>query len=672
MKKNLFLRTDTLPEEIPVLFSNKAVYLNFTKKRMDEILNIDNVLNFVTVPFFFYIPKSKDEKRKIGLLHPIAQIQAFNYILRYEQLIISFCKNSPYSVRSPIKRNIPKFKDVILKKKEIKKIEEEYNFSDKLSVTSDEDQILFYNYFSYNKHKKITGLYNSIKFNRDKYKYNYFLKLDIQRCFPSIYTHSLAWAIFGEKSLAKKYKEKKYKYTFPNASDSISQRINFNETHGLVVGPEFSRVIAELLLTRIDVNLYQFTKEQNLEHKKDYSLYRFIDDYFIFAKNKKDIELIEQFLKIELDKYNLALNIGKTALQEKPFEIYDNSIISLKKILKEFEFDKMLASMKIGIDYDKYKGKLSQWDDLFYKMENLISNHNESKTRIINYFLKTIRSSIFFDGNPKHKFIIANILEIVSNIFTLEINSKSTSYLISIYIKLFKQMESQKKELELSIALIDLKTHKDETDIRDLLLQKKKLESIEYLNEKMFQHLFSVLKNNMISIDSMYDILIFMKLFEKKLSANFLCEILTMHKESYFVCCSIAYYILDEKLNSIDNKYITVVNKLSSIIDSNINNYSEKGATHRILEGEFFYFLNDFSKYPGFRNSQITKYNKLLMREYKSTIKGTPEVRHAQLEMWESITRYSYYDWNTQTDTFIRKIVKKSSNMAKIDSTSEY
>lgn len=439
------------------------------------------------------------------------------------------------------------------------------------------------------------------------------------------------------------------------------------------MGPEFSRVIAELLLTRIDVNLYQFTKEQNLEHKKDYSLYRFIDDYFIFAKNKKDIELIEQFLKIELDKYNLALNIGKTALQEKPFEIYDNSIISLKKILKEFEFDKMLASLKIGIDYDKYKGKLSQWDDLFYKMENLISNHNESKTRIINYFLKTIRSSIFFDGNPKHKYIIANILEIVSNIFTLEINSKSTSYLISIYIKLFKQMESQKKELELSIALIDLKTHKDETDIRDLLLQKKKLESIEYLNEKMFQHLFSVLKNNMNSIDSMYDILIFMKLFEKKLSANFLCEILTMHKESYFVCCSIAYYILDEKLNSIDNKYITVVNKLSSIIDSNINNYSEKGATYRILEGEFFYFLNDFSKYPGFRNSQITKYNKLLMREYKSTInKGTPEVRHAQLEMWESITRYSYYDWNTQTDTFIRKIVKKSSNMAKIDSTSEY
>ena len=108
MKKNLFLRTDTLPEEIPVLFSNKAVYLNFTKKRIDEISNIDNVLNFVTVPFFFYIPKSKDEKRKIGLLHPIAQIQAFNYILRYEQLVISFCKNSPYSVRSPIKRNIPK------------------------------------------------------------------------------------------------------------------------------------------------------------------------------------------------------------------------------------------------------------------------------------------------------------------------------------------------------------------------------------------------------------------------------------------------------------------------------------------------------------------------------------------------------------------------------------
>lgn len=38
MKKELFLRTDVLPAEIPILFSNKSVYLNFSKKILIQLL----------------------------------------------------------------------------------------------------------------------------------------------------------------------------------------------------------------------------------------------------------------------------------------------------------------------------------------------------------------------------------------------------------------------------------------------------------------------------------------------------------------------------------------------------------------------------------------------------------------------------------------------------------
>lgn len=34
------------------------------------------------------------------------------------------------------------------------------------------------------------------------------------------------------------------------------------------------------------------------------------------------------------------------------------------------------------------------------------------------------------------------------------------------------------------------------------------------------------------------------------------------------------------------------------------NNYISKGAQNLILEGEYFYFLNDFSKYPGFNKRE--------------------------------------------------------------------
>ena len=32
MRENLFLRTDVLPEELPILFSNRNVYCNFSKQ----------------------------------------------------------------------------------------------------------------------------------------------------------------------------------------------------------------------------------------------------------------------------------------------------------------------------------------------------------------------------------------------------------------------------------------------------------------------------------------------------------------------------------------------------------------------------------------------------------------------------------------------------------------
>ncbi|MBE9887355.1 RNA-directed DNA polymerase [Enterococcus durans] len=671
MKKNLFLRTDVLPEEIPILFSNKAVYMNFTKQRMKLHKDSSKLLEFVTVPLFYHIPKSSDEKRKIGLLHPIAQIQTFDYMLRYEQLILSFCENSTYSVRSPMKRNRPKIKDIELRKKEIAKIAEEYSFNEKLSVTSEEDQILFYNFFSYRKYKKITELYNSPRFNRDKYKYNFFLKLDIQRCFPSIYTHSLAWAIFGDKSLAKKYRG--VDNSFPNASDKISQKINFNETHGLVVGPEFSRVIAELLFTRIDIDLEIFAKKNDLQNKREYSLYRFIDDYFIFAAKKEHIELLQSFLRSELEKYNLTLNIGKTELQEKPFEIYDASIIGLKRVIKEFEFDKLLSAAKKHIEVKDYKGEKNQWNDLFFKIENLIAMYPNSKSRTINYFLKTIRGAIFYDGEYKHRHVISNILEIVTNIFTLDINYKSTNYLIAIFAKLLGQIKDLYREYEISRKELSSTKSNNEEIGKKINEIDKKLESLKYLQEKMFQHLFMVLKNNIGKIEDMYDIFILMKLLNKKLSSSFLCRVLSEKKDSYFVCCSIAYYILEEDLSGLDTRYITVINKIKSVIDEKIYDYLEKGAKYPILEGEYFYFLNDFSKYPGFRNSLRKKYDKFLKKEYKRTIlDGNGNIMSGELDIWESITKCSYYDWNATTETFVRKIAKKSSNMARIDSSSDY
>jgi len=175
MRENLFFRTETLPEEIPILFNNKNLYNNFTRKTIDSIVEMESnnkkiFSNTVTVPYYFYIPKNNSGYRKMSLLHPYAQLQMFKYITRYEQMIVSFCKQSKYSVRSPIIRNNPVFNMTHAIKKEKSKIEEEFNFSEEQSITSEETAYYFYNYFSYKNFKKITDLYKSNKFKRDLYK----------------------------------------------------------------------------------------------------------------------------------------------------------------------------------------------------------------------------------------------------------------------------------------------------------------------------------------------------------------------------------------------------------------------------------------------------------------------------------------------------------------------
>lgn len=638
MREQLFFKTDTLPAELPILFNNRNLYSNFTKNYLSQLHTIDskyqNLLSFNTVPYHFYVPKNEHSNRKISLLHPIAQLQMFSYILRYDQLIVSFSSKSKFSVRSPIIRNQPVFtlKDI---NKTWKRLDEEFSFSKENSVTSEEDEKYFHSYFSYKSFNSIQNLYNSPKFNRVKYKYNYFIKLDLQNFFPSIYTHALAWAIFGDKSLAKKLRNEKE--IFANATDAICQKINFSETNGIVVGPEFSRIISELLLTRVDSILYKKLHDLNYIFNKDYALYRYIDDYFLFTQNKEVASKIEKVLEIELDKFNLKINESKKHVQEKPFDMLDHSIVELKNAFSLFNFN--------IIRYENTKFKSSRWldniwRDLFNNIELIITKYPHSKDKTIKYFLKKIRNTIPINYEI-NLYSLTNIIEIVSQIFSLSINTYTTDYVIAIYTKIIQTLKKGKEGNE---------------------------DFFNSINEKVYQYCYTLLKNNFDKIDRMYDLIIFTKFLEKKLPSTFLTKILEEYKNNYFVLCSVGYYILNENLTSINTQYLTVIKKLRNIIITYKNQYKSRGAEHPILEAEYFYIINDFSYYPGFRESD----NKKLKRELTQAISKLPfnnnveeQLKNNYNDIFTKITSSSYYNWNKNISSFLREVAKKSINIPK-------
>jgi hypothetical protein len=74
-------------------------------------------------------------------------------------------------------------------------------------------------------------------------------KADISRFYHSIYTHSLAWAAYGKE----KYKSspKTYLGSLADRLDAITRSCNRNQTIGIPVGPETSRILADIISSRI-------------------------------------------------------------------------------------------------------------------------------------------------------------------------------------------------------------------------------------------------------------------------------------------------------------------------------------------------------------------------------------------------------------------------------------
>jgi hypothetical protein len=145
------------------------------------------------------------------------------------------------------------------------------------------------------------------------YKYTHLVRTDIRNFYPSIYTHSIAWALHGKKLIRKPGNTHDYKF-LGNRLDRLFQNANDGCTNGLPVGPAVSDVVAEVIASSVDRIFTRKVKATSIECEA----VRFKDDYRILVKSESDARTVIKCLQAALKEYNLELSDEKTKVTKLP------------------------------------------------------------------------------------------------------------------------------------------------------------------------------------------------------------------------------------------------------------------------------------------------------------------------------------------------------------------
>ena len=345
--KERVLFSDVLPYECPIIFSNRYLYRFLAKylwigrfgkketqlkqtKRTDEkdasafaallfgcyeqgkpISDLKHKNNALFYPYHFNIAHKANKNRTLSIIHPYNQWQVVDFYEQYKYSILYLCNQSKYSLRKP------------------HKVAQYFYYRDRLHrklLGHESDKVeLFFNeyenlktYFSYEKYSNIYKFYEDYRYQRAEKRFKHLVKFDLQSCFDSIYTHTISWATAGGADKVKVLPGYHGSWV-GDAFDNLMQSVNARETNGIVIGPEFSRIFAEIILQYIDQKVEQELLEEKLCQKSNYECFRYVDDYFLFYNDEKDRSLFMESLTKWLKEFKLQISPSKTEEFERPF-----------------------------------------------------------------------------------------------------------------------------------------------------------------------------------------------------------------------------------------------------------------------------------------------------------------------------------------------------------------
>ncbi|MEK6647085.1 MAG: antiviral reverse transcriptase Drt3b, partial [Candidatus Firestonebacteria bacterium] len=219
--------------------------------------------------------------------------------------------------------------------------------------------------------------------------------------------------------------------TFGGQFDILMHNLNYGETNGIIIGPEFSRIFAELILQRIDLNVMHYlqdnpdNKSKGLEFKTDYEIFRYVDDFFVFYNDDGAKERILSAYRFHLSEFKLYVNDSKSVLFEKPIitgitiaKLKISDLLNNSLIFKASKEERSKDDENDEEENEKRYSFYASSNELITRFKTIIKETGIAYKDILNYTLACIDRKVFklikiysdIEDKGKHELKVVNMI----------------------------------------------------------------------------------------------------------------------------------------------------------------------------------------------------------------------------------------------------------------------
>ena len=322
------------PKELPPPFNTKTFGI-FADTTPAAVLQLDTTKNgsksnLTTRPAIHNLARSGTLRRKLTIPNPVNQYQVALAVTQGWRDIKSVCANSPFSLTTP---------------RYLK------HTARAISPTNDFDAM-------------------PVARARSRTASRYLLTTDLSQFYPSIYTHSIPWALHTKP--VSKAKQNDYSL-LGNVLDLAIRNGQDKQTIGIPIGPDTSLAIAEVILSSVDIRLSGPITKRG---------FRYIDDIGCGFRTIAEAEDTLGQLQHYIGELQLQLNPKKTKITELPSELESSWVPHLR--LFAFRSSSPGAQQTDLLSY-------------FGRAFELAASHREEA--ILRYTVQRLRSVNIFEKN---------------------------------------------------------------------------------------------------------------------------------------------------------------------------------------------------------------------------------------------------------------------------------